>query len=455
MARNDQLAFDPLLSAKPSTNADYPTSYWEASVHTPEPNATLAENLATDVLVIGAGYAGMSCAYQLAEQFGIKATLIEANNVAWGASGRNAGFVLPLSGRLGYADLVSRFGLETTQFIHSEFLAGVDLVEQIANKADIGIDRQPNGYIKIAHRPKYFGQLQRQADYLTKHFDYQVEPLALADFRDNFVDHQDAYGALRYECGFGINPFKFALSYHQLIQQHGIPLYTNTPALSIQQRADRSFIIKTPNADIRANKVVLCSNGYTTKGLSAALDNRLLPVQTSVLVTRPLTDAEILASGFKTHQVMMDTRALKYYYRLLPDRRILFGGRGAISGAQASNPIYHQRLLQALKHSFPALQEVTMDYAWQGWISVALDNVPHIYGDDESGIYYAAGYCGAGVSFSGLAGKRIAEKIAGKNEQHHRSPMLTTPLPRFPFAQFRRLGQWGYYQFGRFKDSYL
>lgn len=455
MKRNDKPTFDPLKSPIPCSLADYPTSYWESTVTTPPPTEALKNDLKTEVLIIGAGFAGMSCAYHLQKQYGIQSTIIEANNIAWGASGRNAGFVLPLSGRLGYSDLERKFGIETTQFMHREFLAGVELVENIDNAAQLGIDRQPNGYIKIAHRPKYYEQLQRQADYLADKFNYEVESLSIDDFRSNYVDHQDAFGALRYECGFGINPFKLALSYHHLLKAQQTQIYSNTPALSITQKADRSFLVKTPNGTITAEKVVLSTNGYSTKGLSASLDNRLLPVQTSVLVTRPLTTEELMSSGFKTQQVMMDTRALKYYYRLLPDNRILFGGRGAISGAQATNPIYHQRLLTALKQSFPTLSQVTMDYQWQGWISVSLDNIPHIYGDKEQGIYYSAGYCGAGVSFSGLAGKRIAEKVAGEDIEHVQSPILSSPLPKFPFAQFRRVGQWGYYQFGRFKDRFL
>lgn len=455
MTNTDQSTFDPLLSNSPCSKARYPDSYWQSTVQHSVQHPTLLSDAQTDVLVIGAGFAGMSCAYHLKKCFNLDPIVIEANDVAWGASGRNAGFVLPLSGRLGYSELVDKFGLETTRFMHNEFLAGVSLVENIAEQSTLGIDRQPNGYIKIAHRPKYYDQLRRQADYLAKTFSYQVASIDIKDFRENYVDHKDAFGALRYEYGFGINPFKLALTYQQLLSEQQIQVFINTPALSITQHPNRSFVVNTPKGSITAEKIVIATNGYSTQGLSTALDNRLLPVQTSILVTRILTEEELVTSGFKTNQVMMDTRTLKYYYRLLPDNRILFGGRGAISGAQATNPIYHQRLLNALKQSFPSLKNVTMDYQWQGWISVSLDNIPHIYGDKESGIYYAAGYCGAGVSFSGLAGKRMAEKIAGKDTEHSHSPILTTPLPKFPFSRFRRVGQWGYYQFGRFKDKYL
>jgi glycine/D-amino acid oxidase-like deaminating enzyme len=149
----------------------------------------------------------------------------------------------------------------------------------------------------------------------------------------------------------------------------------------------------------------------------------------------------------------MDTRALKYYYRKLPDNRILFGGRGAITGKSAEDPYYANRLLSVLKTSFPALGSLTIDYAWSGWICMALDDLPHIYQNHENNVFYAMGYCGSGVSFSVQAGKRLAEKVAGKSVPN--LPLYQKPLPKFPFAPLRRVGQWGYFHYGKIKDSYF
>ncbi len=444
--------FDPLLSKTPTSAQPYPESFWASTINSFPTTTTLTDSVNADVVIIGAGYAGMSTALHLARQSDLSVVLLEANGIAWGASGRNAGFVLPLSGRLGYKALVDRFGMDTTLRLHNEFLSGVSLVESLIGESGHNVDRQPNGYLKIAHRKKYYAQLVEQADYMQRYFGYDVEPLTTDELKNHYVDHKEAFGALRYQQGYGINPMKLALAYHSLLPAEQCQLFTQSPVLSWKQKHGY-HLLQTPQGQVKAKKVVCCSNGYTTQSFHPAIDKRLLPVQTSVLVTSPLTDDQIASSGFKTNQVMMDTRELKYYYRKLPDNRILFGGRGAISGKASGNPIYHDRLLTALKRSFPTLHAIKADYKWSGWISVSLDSIPHIHEYNDS-VFYAAGYCGAGVSFSTLAGKRLAEKVLGLTAEHT-IPTLQTPLPVFPFSPFRRVGQRLFYEYGRIKDRYL
>ena len=150
----------------------------------------------------------------------------------------------------------------------------------------------------------------------------------------------------------------------------------------------------------------------------------------------------------------MDTRALKYYFRKLPDNRILFGGRGAVNGQHADDPRYANRLLNVLKSSFPSLKQVAIDYSWSGWICMALDDLPHVVkGDNAGNLFYSAGYCGNGVSFAVQAGKRLAQQIAGQPVPN--LPLYNQSLPKFPLPSLRRAGQWGYFQYGKVKDRWL
>jgi glycine/D-amino acid oxidase-like deaminating enzyme len=199
--------------------------------------------------------------------------------------------------------------------------------------------------------------------------------------------------------------------------------------------------------------VVIATNGYTPKGFHSLTTDRTLPVLSQIIVTEPLSEEQLAACNFLTSNVVMDTRALKYYYRKLPDNRILFGGRGAITGKSADDPYYAQRLLSVLKTSFPALASINYNHAWSGWICMALDDLPHIYQNDEQSVFYSMGYCGSGVSFSVQAGKRMAEKVA--EQQVPNLPLYNKALPKFPFAPLRRVGQWGYFHYGKVKDQWF
>lgn len=440
------MMYDPFVdklipSHQPSTD-----SYWQTTAQAINTNE-VHNDLNTDVTIIGAGYTGLSCAIELAQSGISNIAVIDANHIGWGCSSRNAGFVLPGSGRLSYQELVQRFGKADTSNLHEQYMSAISLVERRVANLSGQADRTETGYLKLAHSKAWFTKLINSADYLKNNFDYEVEVIDREHFNNNYVNHEQVYGAIRYKNGFGINPLKLINHYAHLASELGVRVYSNSPALQITKTDKGLHQVITPNGVIRSQKLVIATNGYTPKALNSPINGKILPVLTSVIVTRPLTQSELQQSNFKTHQVMMDTRELKYYYRLLPDNRILFGGRSAITGKASSNPKYKIRLLNELKASFPGLNSVTIDYAWSGWISVAFDQMPHIFKTNDN-IFYATGYCGSGVSFSAWAGKQLSDLIC----EHNVSSPLITELPTFPFAPLRRLGQRFYYQYGRFKD---
>ena len=369
--------FDPLISKQLDSNLAMPNTYWQSTSHYLETN-TLNRDINADVVIIGAGYTGLSCAIELAQQ-GIKnIVVLEANTIGWGCSGRNAGFVLPGSGRLSYQQLVSRFGKEQAVKLHQDYLSGTDLINELCAKSDSTIDASELGYLKLAHSNKWLSKLQSSARYLATEFDYDVEFLTRAQLEQDFVIHKKATGAIRYTNGFGINPLKLINAYAKLAMSLGVDIYTQSAVTSLSQHNGQHRVF-TSAGSVTADKLVMATNGYTTSNLKGPLTSKILPVLTNVVVTRPLTQAELTSSQFQTHQVMMDTRELKYYYRLLPDNRLLFGGRGAIAGKDANNPVFQQRLLNEIKSTFVGLDTISIDYNWIGWISVSMDQMPHIY----------------------------------------------------------------------------
>ncbi len=456
MAENFQqqnlLMYDPLHHTSPGQGEPYPASYWASQAGTPPADdGVLTHDVDSDVVVIGAGYTGLSAALHLAREHGVQPLVLEANQTAWGCSGRNAGFVLKSSGRKPYAQMRQQWGDQVMRGVYREFCAGLDLVRSLIAEG-IDCEQQEAGYLRMAHKPSMVRQLESQAKLLESMFGYQVELLSRQQVHQTYVADQQSHGALRFADAFGVNPLKLAYGYQRLARQAGARIYTGSPVLHWSTEQGRQ-VLRTPQATVRARKVILATNGYTPKGLHAGVAARTLPVLSQIIVTEPLTAAQLAACNLLTSQVVMDTRALKYYYRKLPDNRILFGGRGAITGADAANPYYADRLLAVLKQSFPALQQLRYDYQWCGWICMSLDDIPHSHQADDAGnVVYSMGYCGSGLSFSVQAGKRLADKVMGLAQPD--LPLYNLPLPKFPLAPLRRLGQWGYFHYGRLHDRW-
>ncbi|WP_372760657.1 NAD(P)/FAD-dependent oxidoreductase [Pseudoalteromonas sp.] len=444
--------YDPLHDLTPGCNEPYPASYW-ADVSGPAPahDGAINADLTADVVIIGAGYTGLSCALHLAREHGIKAHVLEANQTAWGCSGRNAGFILPSSGRKPFSQMAAQWGDEVMRGIHQEMLAGVDTVNALINEG-IECDQQAKGYLKVAHKPSKMNALIEQAKLQQSRFGDQIEVLSQQQLRSQYMDDQNAYGAIRYRQGFGLNPLKLAWGYQNLARQAGAKVHCGSAVVDWHSDGKQQ-VLHTAQGIVSAKKVVIATNGYTPKGFHGLINGRTLPVLSQIIVTEPLSDAQLAACNLLTSNVVMDTRALKYYYRKLPDNRLLFGGRGAISGKSAADPYYAQRLLAVLKTSFPALASINYSYAWSGWVCMALDDLPHIYQNQQQSVFYSMGYCGSGVSFSVQAGKRLAEKVAGRSVPN--LPLYNKALPKFPLAPLRRVGQWGYFHYGKIKDQWF
>lgn len=444
--------YDPLTDTEIGTNLAYPSSYWADHTATALQTMPLQHDLSSDIVVIGAGYTGLSCAYELAKRFKREVTVLEANQAGWGCSGRNAGFVLRGTGRLGLAQLTQRFGLDSARLFHQEYGAAIAQVKHMIADGNIACDSQPAGYLKVAHNLSAAAELPAQVAFLQRQFGYQAEYLSAAQLKNDYMHNARAYAAVKFPDCFGVNPLALAQGYATMAQQSGVQLFTGSPLLSWQRGADGSFLLQTPQAAVRCKQLILATNGYTPKGLYPALNRACLPVLSSIIVTQPLTPEQLEQSGLQHTQLVMDTRALKYYYRKLPDNRILFGGRSAVYGKDAEKAVYPARLLSALKACFPMLAELRVEYHWSGWVAVSYDDLPRVC-EAEPGLFYAGGYCGSGLSFSTQAGVRLAELAMGIALPP--LPIYQRRLVPFPLPAFRRLGQQGYYQWGRFKDRFL
>ncbi|KIZ33338.1 NAD(P)/FAD-dependent oxidoreductase, partial [Rhodopseudomonas palustris] len=212
--------------------------------------------------------------------------------------------------------------------------------------------------------------------------------------------------------------------------------------------------LRTPGGTVRARAVGIATGAYTAGGLTPLLRGRLMPILSNSIVTRPLTAAELDATGFRTKLVLTDTRTLRHYYRLLPDNRLQIGSRSAITGADAGHPRHLQVLIDGMHRKFPVLHGIEIDYSWWGWVDVSHDMMPRIFRAEPQGnLFYALGYGGNGVSYSAQAGRRMAQMIGGKDFIGQDLPIFTSALPTHAFAPFRRIGQRMLYRWYHARDE--
>ncbi|MEC4088260.1 FAD-binding oxidoreductase [Pseudoalteromonas rubra] len=441
-------AFDPLHAPHCQGQAFAP-SYWAATQPLPVANSAPQASEHFDVAIIGGGFSGLLSAYYLAHIYQQKVCVLEANQVGFGASARNAGFALPGSGRLGYADYAKRWGMDVSRGIYDEFQGGVNRVRSLIEAHQIDCDVQASGYLKIAHNAQAYANLQSAAQFISDNFGNDASKLLSRDALDaQFMLNHHAHGAMRYENGFGLHPLKLLLGYRNMAIKAGVTLFEHSlvSEVNYSQRHQLSVNDQTISAD----KLLYTGNAYNNKHSHPLINNRYLPILSSIFVTRPLSNDELTQTGLKTHQVVMDTRRLKYYYRLLPDNRLLFGGRGAVFAKDQHKTKYLTHLKSALAECFPCLTNIAHDFYWHGYIAAALDDMPHVFFEDNVG--YILGYCGSGVSFSSQAAYRLAQLTM--SDAVPNLPLYQRPLPKIPFPQLRRFGQLGYYHLAQIQDKF-
>ena len=443
--------FDPLVSG-PGMDQRYAPTYWvDTAGPPPEDDGPVQADIDADVVVIGSGFTGLATALFLAREHGIRATVLEANRVAWGCTSRNGGQGQNASGRLYRSQWIAKWGVDTARRLDREIRDGFETWKSLVSQ--VACDAQDGGHLYIAHRPAKLQFLARECEVMREVFGYDTRMLSAGEVRERHVHDHESVGALYEQEGVGIHPLKLAFGYLRMARAAGVKVHTGSPVTG-WEKSGSSQLLRTPRGTVRARAVAVATGGYTTQGLHPLLQSKVMPILSNSMVTRPLTRAELDEAGFRSTTFMTDTRVLRFYYRLLPDNRVQIGSRSAVHGADASAPQHLELLKTGLARKFPSLRGIPIDYSWWGWVDVSHDMMPRIAQPDPSqAIYYAIGYGGNGVSFSTHAGRRLAERIAGKTGPQWNLPIYESPLPGHPFAAFRRLGQQMLYRWYQIKDE--
>lgn len=426
-------------------------SFWEASVPRLRQDRQLMGNALFDVAVVGAGFAGLSAALKLARA-GLSVCVLEAEHVGYGASGRNGGFCCLGGTKLDERQLIRKFGLDEARKFVAYQVAGINLVAERLLDWGVDADRHSKGEMYLAHRPREAAALKTEAAFLKETFGIRARVLAREDLTAEGFGGPGFHGGLHMPYGFALNPMKYVLALGDQVRKAGGRIYGKSPVTDLKPDGGR-WRLETEHGFVRAKKVVLSVNGYAREHVPKWIHGRTLPVMSSIQVTRPLTDGELGAQGWTSGTMSADTRILLHYFRLLPDRRFLFGTRGGIFENAPALAAMQKRARTDFETMFPAWAHVDTEFKWHGNVCMSRNLTPFV-GEvpGMDGLYAAMGWHGSGIAMASLSGEKVAGLITGAVKPSDLPVALQRPFARFPFPAFRKLYLQGAYWLYGWRD---
>jgi gamma-glutamylputrescine oxidase len=407
-------------------------SWYEASVERPPLSQPLSQRVTADVCVVGGGYAGVSSALELAER-GYSVVLLEAQRIGWGASGRNGGQAIVGFGSDGECAIEKQFSPADTRRAWDVSLEGLRLLRERIERHGIECDFTP-GYLSLSVKPRKSQALHKWMDHVTGAYGYPLQWLGREEIRQWVASNR--FDAAVFDATSGhLHPLKYCLGLAAAARAAGVQLHENSAAFVVERGGKP--LVKTAQGECRCNFVVLAGNVYLGEygdDIAPEVAARIMPVGTYMIATEPMgrERADALMHG---RPAASDTNFVLDYFRLSADHRLLFGGADSYSGAAPRDLI--ARIRSSMLGVFPQLADLAIPHAWGGFVDITMNKAPD-FGRLGTNIYYLHGFSGHGLALAGMAGKLVAEAIAGQAERfdlfsrirHHRFPggaLMRTP----------------------------
>ncbi|MGB0846700.1 MAG: NAD(P)/FAD-dependent oxidoreductase [Thiolinea sp.] len=413
-----------------------PDSLWAATA-TPAPaQSSLSGDIQTDIAIVGAGFTGLRAALELAQQ-GADVSVLDAGQAGWGASGRNGGQVNPIAHeapeiirRKWAAEFGDKQASVYTERFTAMYLNAADELFALVKKHNILCDAEQNGWIRAAHGPAAIPAFKKLLEgWNTAGADLEaLDQTAVAKMS----------GATGYQLGWlakragSVQPLSYARGLAEAAIAAGARLYSDTHIDHLQQ-VNGKWQLNSPSGIIRANQVLLCTNGYSDD-LFPGLRESIVPVISIQAATQPLTTAQI-AEILPGRQTFADSRRVIFYWRKTAENRLVFGSAGVAD--ENAGPSDCKRIINGLRTVYPQFPDLKPDYLWGGRIAVTQDHLPHIH-QPAPGLHAGLGYNGRGVAMATVMGRLLAELASGKAPKD--MPVPVSCIKKYPFHRFHRTG---------------
>ncbi|HLK03806.1 MAG TPA: FAD-binding oxidoreductase [Candidatus Acidoferrum sp.] len=409
-------------------------NFWLTTVEMPRiETRPLPEKV--DVAILGAGITGLSAARTLAKQ-GARVAVLESQTVGWGASSRNGGMVLT-GLKVGVADLLSRYGKEMTKRMFAASLEAISTAEQIVADERIDCDFCRSGHLEVANKPSHFDGFQRSAETMERELGHTVRIVPPENLFTE-IGSKIYFGGLVDEVSAGANPARYVAGLAQAAIRAGAAIQEQTRVDRLERVSEGGaggFKLSTSRGTLLARDVLVATSGYTSDS-TPSLRRKIIPIGSYIVVTEVLP-ASVAAEISPRNRMIYNSKYYTHYYRLTPDRRMLFGGRAAFFPENENTVRESQTILRRdMVEIFPQLQNTNVEYVWGGTLDFAFDMMPHVGRTD--GLYYSVGYAGHGVAMATLLGQKIAQRIASGGAMPDANPFSEIPFKGAPLGLYRR-----------------